>query len=129
MQPLERTMYVDLERASHVFLSKNQNYCRTVYNSPNCYLKGEKLKMETGNIYIYVLFFQRICLKCLKNYQKRFKHNLLTVVISGELDWKGRLVEGGNMFLILCSLFEIFAGSIINFITKIREKQNKMQKR
>lgn len=113
MQPLERTMHVDLERLNHVFLNKNQNYCRTVYNSPNCYLKGEKIENRARvHLYICTFFFQRICLKRLKNYQKRFKHNLLTVVISGELDWEGRLVEGGNMFLILCSLFEIFSGSM-----------------
>lgn len=133
MQPWEewgRIVCAGLESVHHIFLSKNQNYCRTTWKKPAT-LREWKLRMKKRSIFLYryVHFFREYVWNALKNYQERFKYDLLAVISSGELDpGKSGLMESENMLLILCFLFKIGAGRKCEFYNKSQRK-NEMKKK
>lgn len=64
-----------------------------------------------------------------ENCLERSEYNLLTVIISGELDrdrWLNEVSEYCFAFYVLCSTF--LQQACINLVIKIRGKQNKMKK-
>ena len=64
-----------------------------------------------------------------KNCPERFEYNLLTVIISGELDWEGWLNEGWEYCFSFYVLYLRFLLQVcVNLAIKIRGKQNKMKK-